>query len=400
MHSSTPCIPHCTHQFERITIDRESYHDTTRDVVPRMPSFTKKLFRKTFLNELVGRQQPVRLPQGQPVNPGSQEKPITPSQEVPVNLSQEVSVNLSQEVPVSLSQEVPVSPSQEVPVSPSQGAPPQGPPASPTQGPPVKSPEIPPPKLSARLPQELADEIISYIHDIETLLACSLTSRLWYNAAVPRLHYSLTTFTECTRSQWPKPLLESHELHLLPFVKRFGILVGPHYLGFTRKLFGDKHNLRCFSTLKNLRELRIDRLKLSSFMPNIKRYFGHFAPTLRSLVLDEPEASCQQILYFIGLFPNLHHLKLLLFSPSEEVEPLDRLVPHSQPPLGGWLALRSYKGEKFVEDMVAHYGRLPFSSLYLSNVERTQRVLDECSETLETLQLDPWHDPYGENSFG
>jgi hypothetical protein len=369
---------------------REPYHNlNTTQTTPRMPNFAKKLFCKYFF---VGKPQSVRLPQEPPLKP----LPVRPSQEPLLGLP----LRPPQEPPLRPTQEPPVGPSQEPPVRPPQEPPVKQPPKPPWEEPPPGPPQEPLLKRPAGLPQELVDMIISYIYDIKTLLSCSKTCRLFYIAAVPRLHYSLTTFTECARSPWPKPLVKSHQLHLLPFIKRFGILVGPHYLDFTRKRFGGKQNPRCFSALKNLQELRIDRLKLSSFVPHIKQYFGHFAPTLRSLILDEPEASCRQILYFTGLFPNLRDLKLLLFTPTEEVEIPDGLVPLSQPPLDGWLTLRTYKGEKLVDDMIALYGKLPFRCLNLSNVEPTQRILGECVKTLETLQLNPQHDPYGENSSG
>jgi hypothetical protein len=221
----------------------------------------------------------------------------------------------------------------------------------------------------------------------------------------PAIDYSLRTITpgiliNDTHLDWPIPLMEASQRHLLPSIKRFSIAFTDDN-GFARGLFGDVHSLRYFSALENLQELSINNLWLSSFMPDIKKYFGHF-PTLRSLTLRKPKASCKQLLYLIGLFPYLQDLKLLYFRPTKEDETTDNLalVPLSKPPLGGWLTLISCGGEEFVDKLIAFYaGKLPFRSVCLSYVECTQRVLDACAGTLETLQVQVL-DHYGEHSFG
>ena len=259
-------------------------------------------------------------------------------------------------------------------------------------------------RQSVELPEDLVCEIISHVNDIKDLLSCSKTCHLWRNLTLPRLHYSLTTFLGKGRRQWPKPLQGLHELSLLGFVKRFGIRFfersDPQ---FTFGRFDKEHNLPYFSALKNLRELRIDNLLLSSFMPNVEECFGHLAPTLQSLALSAPEASCRQVLYFVGTFKNLRDLKILRFTPTREYETTTSLPlsPLSQPPrLDGWLTLVQCEGEEFVDEMVTLYGGLRFRRVYLFYVQYTKRVLDECVETLETLQLGPDMDDCSENFFG
>jgi hypothetical protein len=258
----------------------------------------------------------------------------------------------------------------------------------------------------SRLPQELVDMVFSYA-DIETLRFCSLTCRNWYYAAVCHFHYSLKmspykTLPPGTHQEWLNPLLKAHEIHLLPSITRFSILFYTREL--TRELFGGEQNLRYFSALENLQEFRVEGLKISNFMPGIEQYFGHF-PALRSLTLEQPEASYRQLLYFIGLFPKLRDLKLINFHPTTEDETAVKstLVPPSKPPLDGWLTLAyCWGGGEFVNEIVALYGKLPFRCANLSCLKFTQRVLDECAETLETLQLYPVmaHDRYSENFSG
>ena len=262
------------------------------------------------------------------------------------------------------------------------------------------------PPQTTRLPQELVEIIISYfIYDIRTLFACSMTCYSWYIAAVPHLHHSLTTddhasIVACEGSKkyrWPGPLQHSYELGLLPLVRRFRIRLDFYP---KNKFTLDDHTLRYFSALTNLQELGIDHLRVSDFMPNIQRYFGHFAPTLRFLALKEPEGSCRQILYFIGLFPNLQDLKLFYERPIEEWESAadGELVPLSVPPLHGRLTLTCFTGRRLVEDMIDLFGGLRFHYMDLFRVKCVQLLLCACAETLETLRLYPT-DSFGEETL-
>jgi hypothetical protein len=194
--------------------------------------------------------------------------------------------------------------------------------------------------------------------------------------------------------QWPAPLEEAYELELLRFVKRLrvrqsGVEFTPEWL--------DDSTLRYFSALTNLSELQMHNLQVSSFMPSIQLYFGHFAPTLRRLSLLEPKGSCRQILYFIGLFPNLQNLTLrrpLLIGEEDSAANL-ALVPLSTPPLCGSLMLVSYEGKALVEGMIESFGGLRFRHMHLHEVKCTRLLLEKSAATLEGLRLYPT-DSYGE----
>jgi len=258
-----------------------------------------------------------------------------------------------------------------------------------------------------KLPQELVEVIIAYfIYDMCSLLACSMTCYSWYIAATPHLHHSLTTddYYSCLNDEkyfWPRSLRKSHKLGLLPLVKRFRIRLGsiPYH---SRDIgFGPKRLSRCtlhyFSALTNLQELGIDHLQVSSFMPTIRQCFGHLSPTLRFLALKEPNGSCRQILYFIGLFPNLQDLKLHYRLPMYEQESTAdaTLVPLSTPPLQGWLTLTCFTRENLMRDMILLFGGLRFRCMDLFRVKCARLLLGACTRTLETLRLYPT-DPYGE----
>jgi len=244
--------------------------------------------------------------------------------------------------------------------------------------------------------------IISYfIYDTRTLLACSLTCYPWYIAAVSHLHHSLTTDNDNTpwphrKHFWPNPLRKPYKLGLLPLVKRFRIRVKDcSSAGVTPKWLG-RRALRYFLALTNLQELGIDNLQISNFMPTIQQCFGHFSPSLRFLALNMPNGSCRQILYFIGLFPNLQDLKIIYFLQDEQEDTPDTaLIPPSIPPLRGRLTLTHFTGESLMEDMIALFGGLRFRYMDLFRVDCVWLLLDACAETLETLRLYPT-DAYGE----
>ena len=252
------------------------------------------------------------------------------------------------------------------------------------------------------LPQELVDAIISHlIHDTRTLRACSMICYSWYIAAVPHLHHSLTTYRPIhpgeERYLWPNPLQKSYNLGLLPLVKRFRIRLYDDSPKLTpERLCG--RTLRYFSALTNLQELGMDYFDICIFMPNIQQYFGHLAPTLRLLALKDPKGSWRQILYFIGLFPNLQDFKLLYSMPrnGQDGTADPDLVPLSVPPLQGWLTLGYLVGDGLVKDMISLFGGLRFRSMDLLGVECVRLLLDACGETLETLRLYPT-DMYGED---
>ena len=261
------------------------------------------------------------------------------------------------------------------------------------------------PSPLAKLPQELVEEIIShFFDDIRTLLACSLTCRSWYIGTIRHLHHSLTTDDDSflpvdKKTWWPGPLKKKWEFGLLPLVKRLRIRMERHNAWFTPERLNE-HNLDYFSALKNLRELGIDDLALSNFMPDLQRYFGHLSPTLRFLALREPYGTSREIVYFIGLFPNLQDLKLHYRRFRERIEDLaDKTpVPLSSPPLRGRLTLTTFTREQIVEDMITLFGGLRFHQMDLFGVRCLPLLLRECAGTLETLRLYPT-DPYGEVFF-
>ena len=254
----------------------------------------------------------------------------------------------------------------------------------------------------ARLPPEIVGMIIDLIYETRSLLACSLTCCSWYIAAAPHLHHTLATLNSGgmfpPKSLWPKPLRDMHKLGLLPLVKKLQVQGSEGFFPkeFSPQMFNCRI-LRHFFALTNVQELGIDYLNIPKFMPRIRRYFGRFSPTVRSLALRAPRGSRRQIIYFIGLFQHLENLKLFDGWADIQGESVDdlTLTPPSAPPLHGRLTMSRFMKAGLLEDMINLFGGIHFRHMDLCNVEGTRLLLGACAETLETLRLYP-ADPRGE----
>ena len=238
------------------------------------------------------------------------------------------------------------------------------------------------------------------IYDTRSLLACSMTCRSWYMAVVPHLHHTLVIQTrpyppyKKRKKRWPKPLVRMHKLGLLPFVEKLHIY--ENKFDDVNRIFPSMLHrtlLHQYSTMTNLQELAIDKLNVGKFMPKLRRCFGHFSPTLRSLALREPGGSCRQIIYFIGFFQHLNDLKLLFETRTStrhsQEELIDYLTPTPPftPPLRGQLTMRHSREVEFLNLMISLFGGLRFQSMDLYCVGWTPILLHACAGTLETLRL-------------
>ena len=143
-----------------------------------------------------------------------------------------------------------------------------------------------------------------------------------------------------------------------------------------------------FSALTNVQELVIDVLDFRDFAPQMERYFGHFAPRLRSLALNHPRGARRDLLSFVGLFPNLDNFKLRYDGTDEEI-PGHSPVSQSAPSMRGCLTLRPFGDESFLRDLSRLCGGLRFHSVDLGGEEGARLLLDDCAKTLETLRVCP-----------
>jgi hypothetical protein len=241
-----------------------------------------------------------------------------------------------------------------------------------------------------RLPYEIVEMIIAHIaRDLDTLKAFSLTCRSWYIAVVPHLHYTLTLRDDIsvnTRGELTS-LSKLHQLGLMPLVKK--IRVKQERIWFTPQAFS-RRDLRYFSAFPNVRTLRFQDLEISRFIPGIERYFGHFSPTLRYIVLSKPLCTPHQLSHFLSLFPNLNNIKICQIPtrPPNTTIPDPELVHFSTPMLRGRLVLYDFDSVEICTRLISLGGGLRFRYMDLCRIGDCAPVLFEaCAETLETLRI-------------
>ena len=249
---------------------------------------------------------------------------------------------------------------------------------------------------TVNLPQDILEIIIIDLgDDLLSLKAFSTTCYSWYIAAAPHLHHTLTLEerpSDQTRAEL-KPLANLGKMGLLPFVKKLWIQCSSFEPWISPRKF-DQQTLRYFSALTNVQQLRIERFDLSKFMPGIERYFGHFAPELRSISLMISSGTQRQLLYFLSLFPNLDDIEIEYHptaNPDATTNPGSEevAIPFSVPSLRGQLKLTHFPSETISRDMITLFGGLRFRYMDLCSVEGSRLLLDACADTLQTVRIDP-----------
>jgi len=239
------------------------------------------------------------------------------------------------------------------------------------------------------LPYEIVEMIIAHFaHDIRTLWACSWVCHSWYSVATQHLHHTLTL------NKWDYdincdqlgPVSKLRELGLLHLVKEIRVEQAPTLsCWFVPRAFNVNNH---FSALANVHTLRFDKIEIRHFMPDAKRYFGHFSPTLRSIALHNIRCAPRQLSYFLSLFPNLDDVEIR-FAHNPDI-PDTELVPFSAPKLRGRLVVRSFSWAETWTHLIAICGGLRFRHMDLSGTSPcAPLLLKACAETLETLRF--WH---------
>ena len=250
-------------------------------------------------------------------------------------------------------------------------------------------------RRTVNLPQDILEIIIADLgDDLLSLKTFSTICYSWYLAAAPHLHHTLTLGerpSDQTRTEL-KPLAKLHEMNLLPLVKKLGIRTSSFDPWILPGKF-DRQTLQHFSALTNVQQLRIERFDLSKFMPGIERYFGHFAPTLRSISLTISSGTQRQLLHFLALFPHLDDIEIEYY-PTTEPDTITKpnsevAVPFSVPSLRGQLKLTHFPSDTMFRDMITLFGGLRFQYMDLCSVEGSRLLLKACADTLQTVRINP-----------
>ena len=232
-------------------------------------------------------------------------------------------------------------------------------------------------------PYEIVEMIIARIHDLHTLKMCSLTCRSWYSAAAPLLHHTLTL-------TWGGVPSELHELGLIPLVKQIRVIQPRGGAWFVPGAFNDLH-MPYFSAFANVRTLRLQELDIYLFIPDIKRYFEHFSPTLRSIALSNPHCTPRQLSHFLSFFKNLDNIEIqntYTYIPGATITDTE-LVAFPAPRLRGRLLLGDFSLVKTWTHLNTLCGGLRFRYMDLRwSGSCTPILLEACAETLEIVRLD------------
>lgn len=254
---------------------------------------------------------------------------------------------------------------------------------------------------TCRLPYELVEMITALLtRDLGTLKACSLTCRSWYTAAVPHLHHTLTLKSsgpDVTRAKL-MPLLKLRELCLAPLVKEMRVEQSRDQGSWFAPRTSDCRESCHISAFTNVHTLKIQDVDIYRFISDVKYYFGHFSPTLRSITLSNLHCTPRQLSYFLSFFSNLDDVEILntfTYAPNPTISDTE-LVALSTPKLGGRLVLNGSSWVDTWTHLATSCGGLRFRYMDLRKSATCMPVLLEaCAETLETLRLYPTQDLIG-----
>ena len=252
-----------------------------------------------------------------------------------------------------------------------------------------------------RFPHEIVEMIFAHLTcNLDTLKACSLTSRSWYIAAVPHVHHTLTLRSDTlslTRDEL-KPLSKLDGLGLVPLVKEIRVGQSRDVGGWFSPRAFSHQDLSRFSAFANVRTLKNQELELYRFLPDVGRYFEHFSPTLQSITLFNPHCTPRQPSHFLSLFSNLDNVEIWNGRPrlSNTTTPNAGLVRHPTPKLGGRLALRDFCWVETWTHLITPCDGPRFHHIDLrKNASCAPILLEACAETLETLRFNARDGSFG-----
>lgn len=234
--------------------------------------------------------------------------------------------------------------------------------------------------------------IARLVHDIPALKACAATCLSWYNIAFPHIHHTLVfrDRSQTTSRRYLNPLVPTHKLGLLPFVKKAQFNRGRYATHWIVPAIFDSRSMRYFRALVNLQDLAIESLDFSLFPQGVGAFFGHFSPTLRSLALTNPLGSRRQLVDFFRLFPGLDDLVVCgYYGKGEGHEPLDDELMAIRGGLRGRLHLKTFHDEGLLKDIIVAFGGIRFTFMRLESVSGVPLLLKACADTLQTVHIYP-----------
>ena len=253
------------------------------------------------------------------------------------------------------------------------------------------------------LPQELVDEILSYLlGDPEALGAFSQTCKHLFCTTRPLIHERLVCLDSRPAFHKPKGplfnrrkrhpgafgrLVDADRLGVLPYTRHLtlGLEQGLYYPRFNP---GDvKEYLPHLRSITELRTLTLDAFHLHPFVPVFDEHFGMFANTLQHLDMRNAHCTEQELLYIISRFPLLENLTIM-YPASGIVARPNHPVPtitQSRPPLRGKLVLAHVVSKTLLNTLAGFPGGLSFHSLELSWCGDPGAIVAACSHTVRSI---------------
>lgn len=245
------------------------------------------------------------------------------------------------------------------------------------------------------LPQELVDEILTYLKDdFPSLVSCSGSCKALLCSTRPRIHRTFCLSTgfsvdryhssPLNRAQFDNIRL-AEQAQVLKYTTRLIIRLGDDFVPENLRPY-----LRYFHAMRGVISLEIYLLDATRFLPAFEAYFGHIAPTLRSLSLIGVRDPIKGVPHFISRFPLLRDLDLVQLplarhGPSKSYTPPKIKIP---PPLNGTLKFRlSYPSIEFIQSLVNVPGGIHFRSIEMGDAKeiQLQMIIDACSNTVESI---------------
>jgi len=245
------------------------------------------------------------------------------------------------------------------------------------------------------LPQELVDEILTYLKDdFLSLASCSGSCKALFCSTRPLIHRTLCLSTGISTDRHRSNARNQAQFDNLRLAERAQVL--QYTVHLIIRLGSDfvpenlQPHLQYFRTMRGITSLEIYLPDARNFLPTFDEWFGHIAQTLRSLILIGGWDSVENLVHFVPRFPLLEDLDLVATKfagrkPRQSFTPPGITTP---PPLDGTLGFRvNYPSTSFVRSATSIPGGIHFRSVEMKKVREAplQVILDACSKTLESI---------------
>ena len=248
------------------------------------------------------------------------------------------------------------------------------------------------------LPQELVDEILTYLKDdFHSLVSCSRSCKALFCSTRPLIHRTLCLSTGISTDRCCSNARNLAQFNKLRLAERAQVL--QYTVHLIIRLGSDfipanlRPHLQHFRTTRGIISLEIYLPDARHFLPTFDDCFGHIAPTLRSLILIGGQNPVENLFHFVPRFPLLQDLDLATttFTGRKPCQPFTPTEVSTPPPLDGTLRFRvNYPTITFTRSTANIPGGIHFRSVEMHRVRGAplQVILNACSNTLESITFE------------